>query len=98
MRRSTATPPSSSAPARAASSQSNTITIHAGGSVILNPGSGAGARIGGALADPGGGNIAVTAGGNIELNGVTQRTAIRTNDNVTLSAGGRIVEAASGFI
>jgi filamentous hemagglutinin family protein len=82
----------------AVSSQANNITIHAGGNVILNEGSGSGARIGGAVADPGAGNIVISAGGNIALNGVVQRTAIRTNDNVTLSAGGKITEAANGFV
>jgi autotransporter-associated beta strand protein len=82
-------------------SQANNITITAGGSVILDQDSGAGARIGTSLLSPtaGPGDISITAQtGSIELRGSTQRTAIRTTGNVTLSAGTTISEAGNGFI
>ena len=77
----------------------NDITINAGGSVVLNSGTLAGtaARIGSPAAATGPGDISIIAGGGIELNGVSQGTAIRTAGMVTLQAD-HITEAANGFI
>jgi hypothetical protein len=79
----------------------NFITIDAGGSVVLDTrAAGAGARIGAPQTDGGiqsGGNIAITAGGDIRLNGVQEFASIRTRDNVTLSAAS-ITEAQMGRV
>ena len=77
----------------------NEIAIEAGGSVILNSGtvSGTGARIGSPAAGAGPGSIEIRAGNGIELNGVSQGTAIRTLGTVTLHAD-HIVEGPNGFI
>ena len=76
------------------------ITVQASGDVILNSGSGAGARIGAPLnaAAPGAGEISISAGRSIQLNGTTQAAAIRSLDGVTLAAGTMISEGANGFI
>jgi hypothetical protein len=74
---------------------SNTIYIETGGSVILNSGTGAGARIGTGTA-VGTGSVEIHAGGDIQLNGVDQVTAIRAG-TVTLGAA-NIREGAKGLI
>jgi filamentous hemagglutinin len=80
----------------------NNITINApNGDVILNSGvAGSGVRIGAPQTTGGvqsGGNIAITAGGEIRLNGVDEFASIRTRDNVTLSAAS-ITEAQNGRV
>jgi filamentous hemagglutinin family protein len=77
---------------------SNDIDIQAVGSVILNAGPGAGARIGGsAAALPAPGDINISAGNGIELNGESQQTVIRTQGNVSLDAN-YISSASNGFV
>jgi filamentous hemagglutinin family protein len=74
----------------------NRITIDAGRDVVLNSGSGSGARIGSGntLGD---GNIEIHAGRNIELNGIARPTSIRTLGSVVLEAAS-ITEASNGSI
>ena len=74
----------------------NRIYIEAGRDVVLNSGSGSGARIGSGntLGD---GNIEIHAGRNIELNGVARSTSIRTLGSVILEAAS-ITEASNGSI
>ncbi|HET9272577.1 MAG TPA: hypothetical protein VFO31_30575, partial [Vicinamibacterales bacterium] len=80
----------------------NNITINApNGNVILNSGvAGSGVRIGAPQTDGGiqsGGNIALTAGGDIRLNGDQEFASIRTRDSVTLHAAS-ITEAQKGRV
>jgi filamentous hemagglutinin family protein len=74
---------------------SNTIYIETGGSVMLNSGTGAGARIGTGTAVSTG-SVEIRAGGDIQLNGGAQPTAIRAG-TVTLNAA-NISEASNGLI
>lgn len=75
------------------------ITINAGGSVILNSGAGTGVRIGSTAAAPAaGGDISISSGQDILLNGTAQTARIRTLGNVTLNAAGSISEGPNGLI
>jgi hypothetical protein len=75
------------------------ITINAGGSVVLNSGAGTGARIGSTAAAPAaGGDISINSGQDILLNGTVQTARIRTLGNVMLSAGGSISEGPNGLV
>jgi len=80
--------------------QPTQITIKAGGDVILNAGPASGARIGAnPSASAAGGDISISAAGDIQLNGTTQVTRIRTPlGNVTLQAGTTISEGPNGRI
>jgi filamentous hemagglutinin family protein len=82
--------------------QNATLNISADGDVTLNGGSSNGTRIGQPAGLVGGGDIVVTAGGNIALNrNGTTAGSIRTTGNVTLHAdkpGKSIRQAANSTI